>query len=238
MSQGPHNSYAGTGPRRDLHHLGHDKRVFRGVGAHDHGDKTDDAAGRGEGGPASKRIIVGYGFWIFLLSDIIMFSAFFAAYAVLAKQTAGGPTGAQLFEPGRVALETAFLLASSFACGMGGVAMQARSQLWTQVSLLATGLLGFAFIVLEVQEFANMIAEGAGPQRSAFLSAFFTLVGCHGLHVSCGLLWLGTMMAQIWTRGFRPEIVRRLMCFNLFWHALDIIWVALFTIVYLMGAGA
>jgi cytochrome o ubiquinol oxidase subunit III len=240
MSGGPHNTYAGTGPRLDLHRLGHDKRVFRGVGMHGHDeeDHGGEATGHGEGGPASKRIIVGYGFWIFLLSDIIMFSAFFAAYAVLQKETAGGPTGAQLFEPGRVALETAFLLASSFACGMAGVAMQVRNQLWTQVSLLVTGLLGFGFIVLEVQEFAMMIQEGAGPQRSAFLSAFFTLVGCHGVHVSCGLLWLGTMMAQIWTRGFRPEIVRRLMCFNLFWHALDIIWVALFTIVYLMGAGA
>jgi cytochrome o ubiquinol oxidase subunit III len=203
-----------------------------------HGHGHRDARGHGEGGPASKRVIVGYGFWIFLLSDIVMFSAFFAAYAVLAGATAGGPTGCELFEPKRVALETAFLLASSFTCGLSYIGATTRNQLQTQLWLLVTGLLGLAFVVLEVQEFWQMIQEGAGPQRSAFLSAFFALVGCHGLHVSLGGLWLGTMMAQVWVKGFTPAIMRRLLCFNLFWHALDIIWVALFTIVYLMGAGA
>ena len=191
-----------------------------------------------ESGPSPKPVIVGYGFWIFLLSDIVMFSGFFAAYAVLAGETAGGPTGRALFEPWRVAVETACLLLSSFTCGLSYVGAQARSQLRTQLWLLATGLLGLIFVILEIQEFATMIGEGAGPQRSAFLSAFFALVGCHGLHVSVGGLWLGTMMAQIWVKGFRPNIMRRLLCFNLFWHALDIIWVALFTIVYLIGAGA
>jgi cytochrome o ubiquinol oxidase subunit III len=193
--------------------------------------------GRGEGGPASKRVIVGYGFWIFLLSDIVMFSCFFAAYAVLQTATADGPSGRDFFDPMRVAMETGLLLTSSFTCGLSAVATEARSQLWTQASLLVTGLLGVGFLILEGQEFASLIAAGAGPQRSAFLSAFFTVVGCHGLHVSVGLLWLGTMMAQVFVKGFRPNILRRLLCFNLFWHALDIIWVALFTIVYLIGQG-
>jgi heme/copper-type cytochrome/quinol oxidase subunit 3 len=136
-----------------------------------------------------------------------------------------------------VALETACLLASSFAGGMASVAASVRSQLWTQIGLLVTGLLGFAFVVLEVREFTSLIAAGAGPTRSAFLTSYFSLVGLHGVHVSVGLLWLGTMMAQIWVKGFRPDIMRRLLCFTLFWHALDIIWVAILTMVYLMGAG-
>lgn len=196
-----------------------------------------EARGHGEGGPASKRVIVGYGFWIFLLSDIVMFSAFFAAHAVLQTATAGGPAGRDLFDPVSVAIETACLLASSFTCGMSAVATGARSQPWTQVFLLATGLLGAAFLALEAHDFAGMVAQGAGPQRSAFLSSFFALVGCHGLHVTAGLLWLGTMMAQVYVKGFRPNILRRLLCFNLFWHVLDIIWIALFTMVYLIGEG-
>ncbi len=189
------------------------------------------------GGIPPKRIIVGYGFWIFLLSDIVLFSALFAAYAVLQGATANGPTGAELFNRGTVAIETTCLLLSSFACGLAMVAAEARNKRWTQIGLLLTGLLGLAFLSLELKEFAAMIARDAGPQRSAFLSAFFTLVGCHGAHVTAGLLWLGTMMAQIWAKGFRATILRRLLCFSLFWHALDIIWVALFTIVYLLGSG-
>jgi cytochrome o ubiquinol oxidase subunit 3 len=198
----------------------------------------DMVAGRGEGGPAPKRVVVGYGFWIFLLSDIIMFSAFFAAHAVLQGATAGGPTGRQLFDPTHVALETACLLASSFTCGLSAIAAAARKQIFTQLSLLITGVLGAAFLLLEFSEFASMVAHNAGPDRSAFLSSFFALVGCHGLHVTAGLLWLGTMMAQVYVKGFRPNVLRRLLCFNLFWHALDIIWVALFTVVYLLGMGA
>ena len=209
-----------------------------GRGAPGHGGGAHGyATGHGEGGPASKRVIVGYGFWIFLLSDIVMFSCFFAAHAVLQTATAGGPSGRALFDPARVAIETGCLLASSFTCGLSAVATEARSRLWTQLCLLVTGLLGLAFLALEAKEFAGMVAAGNGPQRSAFLSSFFAVVGCHGLHVSAGLLWLGTMMAQIYVKGFRPNILRRLLCFNLFWHALDIIWVALFTIVYLVGEG-
>jgi cytochrome o ubiquinol oxidase subunit 3 len=192
--------------------------------------------GHGETGPASKRVIVGYGFWIFLLSDIVMFSAFFAAYAVLVGQTAGGPGGAQLFDLREVGGETACLLLSSFACGMASIAAEARRFWPFQIAMAVTFVLGAGFLGLELHEFAGLAARGDGPQRSAFLSAFFSLVGCHGLHITAGLMWLLTMMAQILAKGFRPEILRRMLCFSLFWHALDIIWVAIFTVVYLMGA--
>ena len=184
-----------------------------------------------------KRIIVGYGFWIFLLSDIVMFSAFFATYAVLVGNTAGGPSGHDLFDLRNVGLETACLLLSSFTCGIASIGVQRRNGLWFFGAMAVTFVLGAAFLGIEISEFAGMVARGAGPTRSAFLSAFFTLVGCHGLHVSCGLLWLLTMMAQVFAKGYRPDILRRVLCFSLFWHALDIIWVALFTVVYLMGAG-
>jgi cytochrome o ubiquinol oxidase subunit I len=189
----------------------------------------------GHKGPAPKRIVTGYGFWIFLLSDFILFSGFYASYAVLSHATAGGPGPQQLFHLPTVAFETAFLLLSSFVCGMATIASNARNMLWTQICYVITGLLGVGFLFLEGSEFIKMLAESAGPQRSAFLSAFFTLVGCHGLHVTIGLLWLGTMMAQFWAKGFRPDILRRGMCFGLFWHALDIIWVGIFTNVYLLG---
>ncbi|WP_258164131.1 cytochrome (ubi)quinol oxidase subunit III [Pseudomonas sp. 17104299] len=186
-------------------------------------------------GPASKRIVVSYGFWIFLLSDFIMFAGFFAAYAVLKDSVADGPRGRELFDVYIVAIETACLLLSSFTCGMATVAVALRNLVWTQIWLLVTGLLGLAFFVLEIHEFHELTQAGHGPQRSAFLSAFFTLVGCHGAHIIVGGLWLGTMMAQVWIKGFRETVIRRLMCFSLFWHALDIIWVAILTIVYLMG---
>ena len=187
-------------------------------------------------GPASKRIVAGFGFWIFLLSDFIMFSAFFAAYAVLSGETAGGPTGQQLFDHRTVAAETAALLASSFTCGMSALAVQTRQFGKVYAASFFTVLFGAVFLGLEISEFARMVAEGAGPQRSAFLSSFFSLVGLHGLHVTAGLVWLSVMLAQIATRGFVRTTMRRFLCFALFWHALDIIWVALFTVVYLMGA--
>jgi cytochrome o ubiquinol oxidase subunit 3 len=193
------------------------------------------ASGHGAGGPAPKRIVVGYGFWIFLLSDVIMFSAFFAAYAVLFKSTAGGPTAHDLFDLRNTAIETGCLLTSSFTCGLASLAVSQRSQRWTQAALLLTGILGFTFLLLEFREFAGFVARGAGPGRSAFLSSFFTLVGCHGAHVCAGMLWLGTMMAQFYAKGFRRDIRHRFLCFSLFWHALDIIWVAIFSLVYLVG---
>jgi cytochrome o ubiquinol oxidase subunit III len=188
------------------------------------------------GGPAPKRIVTGYGFWIFILSDMIMFSAFFATYAVLLGQTAGGPSGHDLFNLGNVAIETGFLLASSFTCGMASIAADFRSKIWFQLAMAVTCAFGLAFLAIEGREFADLVARGAGPTRSAFLSAFFTLVGCHGLHVSAGILWLLTMMAQVFAKGFRPDIQRRILCFALFWHALDIIWIAVFTVVYLLGS--
>ncbi len=200
------------------------------VTAHGHG-----APGHGDGGPASKRIVVSYGFWIFLLSDIVMFSAFFASYAVLQGATSGGPSGATIFDRSYVAIETACLLLSSFACGMAGLAAKARNTLMFQLAMAATFVLGAAFVGLELKEFAGLVAKGDGPSRSAFLSGFFALVGCHGVHVTAGLIWLTTMMAQVWAKGFREDIQRRILCFGLFWHALDIIWVAVFTVVYLLG---
>ena len=188
-----------------------------------------------EAGPAPKRVVVAYGFWIFLLSDIVMFATLFAAYAVLARATNGGPSGVQLFSQASVAIETACLLASSYTCGLMSLAVKSRRRLGTYFGAVVTFALGLAFLALELREFADMIARGAGPQRSAFLSAFFTLVGCHGLHVTAGLIWLAVMMAQVAVRGFRASVERRLLCFALFWHALDIVWVWLFTVVYLMG---
>jgi cytochrome o ubiquinol oxidase subunit 3 len=187
---------------------------------------------------ASKRIISGYGFWIFLLSDFIMFSAFFASYAVLSGNTDGGPTGHELFDLKSVGIETACLLFSSFTCGIASIGANRQNNLWFYGGMALTFVLGLGFLSLEVREFAGMVSSGAGPQRSAFLSAFFTLVGCHGLHVTLGLMWQLTMVGQVFAKGYREDIKRRLLCFNLFWHALDIIWVAVFTVVYLIGAAA
>ncbi|RTE94065.1 cytochrome (ubi)quinol oxidase subunit III [Bradyrhizobium sp. LVM 105] len=189
-------------------------------------------------GPAPKRIVTAYGFWIFLLSDIVMFSCFFAAYAVLSGQTADGPKGSEIFEQRNVAIETVCLLLSSFTCGMASIAADVRNRFWFHLAMAVTCVLGLIFLVLEFREFADLVARGYGPSRSAFLSAFFSLVGCHGLHVSAGVLWLLTMMAQVFAKGFRADILRRMTCFALFWHALDIIWVAVFSVVYLLGSGA
>jgi cytochrome o ubiquinol oxidase subunit 3 len=183
----------------------------------------------------SKRIVVAYGFWIFLISDIILFAALFASYAVLTDATADGPTGRDLFELPTVAIETACLLISTVFCGFAGIGAQARRNGLYYGSMAATFVLGATFVAIELHEFATMINAGAGPDRSAFLSAFFALIGCHGLHVSAGLLWLLTMMAQVYAKGYRADIRRRLLCFALFWHTLDIIWVALFSLVYLVG---
>lgn len=215
-------SAAAPAAAHDPHRLGH-----HGAGPHP-----------GDHGPSPKRIIVGYGFWIFLLSDVIMFAAFFAAHAVLSGATAGGPDGHDLFDLRNVAIETGCLLLSSFTCGVASIGARLHHGLLFYGGMAVTFLFGAAFLGLEIHEFAGLVAQGAGPTRSAFLSSFFTLVGCHGLHVTLGLLWLLTMMAQVFAKGFRPDILRRVLCFSLFWHTLDIVWVALFTVVYLMGAGA
>jgi cytochrome o ubiquinol oxidase subunit 3 len=186
-----------------------------------------------ERGPAPVSIVVSFGFWLFLLSDIVIFSALFAAYAVLSQRTAGGPTGAQLFDLRRVFMETMCLLASSFACGLCILAVQRRAARMIYVWAAVTFALGLSFIALELSEFMSMFSLGFNPTRSAFLSAFFGLVGTHGIHVSAGLFWLGLMMAQVATLGLQPKVVRRLVCFSLFWHALDLVWIGVFTIVYL-----
>ncbi len=191
--------------------------------------------GAGEGGPASKRIVVAFGFWVFLVSDIIMFSAFFASYAVLSGNTAGGPTPRQLFHLENTAIETGCLLLSSLMCGLATIASDVGSKRWFFAAMAATFLLGATFLGLEVNELSGMVASGAGPARSAFLSNFFTLVGCHGLHVTMGLIWLLVMVGLVAAKGFRDDIRRRMLCFTLFWHALDIIWVGVFTVVYLLG---
>jgi cytochrome o ubiquinol oxidase subunit 3 len=203
------------------------------------GDRTRQRrAEHAERDQRSKRIIAGYGFWIFLLSDIIMFAAFFASYAVLETATAGGPSGRDLFNLTNVGIETGCLLASSYTCGIASIGAATKRNALFHGAMAATFVLGAIFLGLEISEFAGMLAKGDGPGRSAFLSAFFALVGCHGLHVTLGLLWLLTMMAQVAAKGYRPDILRRILCFNLFWHALDIIWVAVFTVVYLMGASS
>jgi cytochrome o ubiquinol oxidase subunit 3 len=198
-----------------------------------HTDVDTHAIPFSERGPAPMESVAAFGFWLFLLSDVVMFSGLFAAYAVLADRTAGGPDGAQLFDRGYVLLETMCLLLSSFTCGLMALAIERRAPLPTYVWAAVTFALGAAFLGLEISEFLRMIGEGAAPTRSAFLSAFFTLVGTHGLHVTLGLAWLVAMMAQVATLGFLPIVVRRLLCFVLFWHALDIVWIGVFTIVYL-----
>ena len=186
-----------------------------------------------ERGPAPTRVVVSFGFWLFLLSDIVIFSALFAAYAVLSARTAGGPSGVQIFDLRHVFMETCCLLVSSFTCGLCVLAMERRSHSMIYVWGAVTFVLGATFIGLELSEFIDMFSRGITPARSAFLSAFFTLVGTHGIHVSAGLCWLAVMMAQIATLGLKPKIVGRLVCFSLFWHALDLVWIGVFTIVYL-----
>ena len=196
---------------------------------------TELARGRGGGGPAPKRIVVAYGFWIFILSDMVMFSALFAAYAVLAGSAAGGPTGVELFNLRNVFIETICLLLSSYTCGLGALSAERRQPARFLMFAGLTFVLGAAFLFIEASEFAGMVAKGAGPSRSGFLSGFFTLVGTHGVHVTGGIIWLIYLVAQVVAKGLRPAVLRRLLCWSLFWHALDIVWVGVFTLVYLMG---
>jgi cytochrome o ubiquinol oxidase subunit III len=196
---------------------------------------TELARGRGGGGPAPKRIVVAYGFWIFILSDMVMFSALFAAFAVLRGNTAGGPTGSELFNLTNVFIETMCLLVSSYTCGLGVLSAERRQPQRFLIFAVITFVLGAAFLVIEATEFARMVEMGAGPSRSAFLSAFFTLVGTHGVHVTGGLIALIYLGAQVIVNGLQAAVLRRLLCWSLFWHALDIVWVGVFTLVYLMG---
>jgi len=175
------------------------------------------------------------GFWIYLMSDCLLFAGLFAAYAVLGRNYAGGPSGAEVFELPTVALNTAFLLLSSITYGFAMIAAQRKSLKGSIIWLAITGAFGLCFLFLELQEFAHLIAEGNGPQRSAFLTSFFALVGTHGLHVTFGSVWLVTLMVQLGKHGLTPENLRRMMCLSMFWHFLDVIWIGVFTFVYLMG---
>jgi cytochrome o ubiquinol oxidase subunit III len=186
-----------------------------------------------ERGPAPTSIVVSFGFWLFLLSDIVIFSALFAAYAVLSQRTAGGPSGAELFDLNHVFIETCCLLVSSFTCGLMILSLEKRAKTMIYLWAAVTFVLGAAFIGLELSEFLDLFSRGDTPARSAFLSAFFTLVGTHGLHVTIGLCWLIVMVAQVATLDLKPKVARRLVCFSLFWHALDLVWIGVFTIVYL-----
>jgi len=175
------------------------------------------------------------GFWIYLMSDCLIFSVLFAMYGVLGGSYAAGPTPRELFDLPIVALNTTMLLLSSITYGFAMLAMQRKSVGQTQLWLAITALFGAAFVGIELWEFGHLIHEGATPQRSAFLSAFFTLVGTHGLHVTVGLIWIVTLMVQVGLRGLIPANERRLLCLSLFWHFLDVIWIGVFTFVYLMA---
>ncbi len=176
-----------------------------------------------------------FGFWVYLMTDLIMFAALFAAYAVLRNNTFGGPAGKELFSLPFVLIETLILLTSSFTTGLGMLAARRNDKNQTLTWFGITFLLGASFLALELNEFSRLIAEGHSPQKSAFLSSFFTLVGTHGLHITVGLLWIMTMMIQIVRSGLTTNNVRKLTCLSLFWHFLDIVWIFIFTIVYLMG---
>ncbi len=175
------------------------------------------------------------GFWMYLMSDCLIFACLFATYAVLGRNYAGGPSGAELFDLKLIAINTAFLLFSSITYGFAMLESQRKRTGATMLWLGVTGLFGLAFLGLELYEFAHLIHVGAGPQSSAFMSAFFALVGTHGLHVFFGVIWLVTLMFQLKKHGLIPENRRRLECLSMFWHFLDVIWIGVFTFVYLMG---
>jgi cytochrome o ubiquinol oxidase subunit 3 len=175
------------------------------------------------------------GFWLYLMSDCLLFASLFATYAVLGRNYAGGPTGAELFDLSLIAINTGFLLLSSITFGFAMISAQAKNLAKTQLWLVVTGILGVAFLSLEIYEFQHLIHEGAGPQRSGFLTSFFALVGTHGLHVFFGVIWLVTLFVQLAKHGITPENFRRLACLSLFWHFLDLVWIFVFTFVYLMG---
>lgn len=175
------------------------------------------------------------GFWIYLMSDCLLFAALFATYGVLGGNYAGGPSPRQVFELPLVAVNTSMLLLSSITYGFAMLAMQGKRVGQMQLWLAITALFGLAFVGIELYEFGHLIHDGATPQRSAFLSAFFTLVSTHGLHVTVGLIWLITLMLQVAQHGLIPANTRRLMCLSLFWHFLDVIWIGVFTFVYLVG---
>ncbi len=177
-----------------------------------------------------------FGFWLYLMTDCVLFAALFATFAVLQANTAGGPPGRELFSLPFVLAGTLILLTSSFTCGLALLAVKTRNTQLVYKLFGITALLGLAFLGLELFEFRKLVEEGNDWQRSAFLSSFFTLVGTHGLHITAGLIWLAALLVQLKTRGFTRPTIRRFGLFAMFWHFLDIIWILIFTIVYLKGA--
>ncbi|NDV92484.1 cytochrome o ubiquinol oxidase subunit III [Alteromonas sp. 345S023] len=177
-----------------------------------------------------------FGFWLYLMTDCLLFASFFATYAVLFMNTAGGVSGKDIFELNFVALETAALLVSSITFGLAMLGAQKQNRKAALSWLAVTWVLGASFIGMEVHEFHHLIIHGHGPQTSAFLTAFFSLVGLHGLHVTAGLVWMTIMFIEVSRRGLPDQTVTRLSCLSLFWHFLDIVWICVFTVVYLMGA--
>ena len=192
-------------------------------------EKDDHDHGGGGGGTL-------LGFWIYLMTDALIFATLFATYGVLSTSYAGGPKPGEIFELPLVALNTTLLLLSSITYGMAMIDMQAGRTRAVQAWLAVTALFGAGFVGVELYEFGNLIAEGAVPQRSGFLSGFFTLVGTHGLHVTFGLVWIAVMLVQVGQRGLIAENRRRLVCLGMFWHLLDVVWIGVFTFVYLLGA--
>ena len=176
-----------------------------------------------------------FGFWVYLMTDCILFASLFATYAVLRNNTFGGPDGRELFSLPFVLTETLILLTSSFTCGLAVLAAHKRHKNLVIKWFGVTFLLGLAFLGLEISEFISLASEGNDWQRSAFLSAFFTLVGTHGLHITAGLIWMTVVIAQVLKRGLTSPVTRRLTLLSLFWHFLDIIWIFIFTVVYLIG---
>ena len=175
------------------------------------------------------------GFWLYLMSDCLIFATLFATYGVLGRNYAAGPSQKDLFDLSGIAVNTAMLLFSSITYGFAMLEMDKDNRRGTQMWLAITGLFGIAFVALEIREFVHLFHEGDPPWRSAFLSPFYTLVGTHGLHVSFGILWLGTLMVQVRQHGLIAANRRRLMCLSMFWHFLDLVWIGVFTVVYLIG---
>ena len=178
---------------------------------------------------------VTFGFWVYLMTDCVLFASLFATYAVLHTNVFGGPTSSQLFDLNFVLEETIILLTSSFTAGLAILAALRKNKTQVLVWLLVTLVLGLSFVSLELSEFIHLVQTGDSWRRSGFLTAYFTLVGTHGLHITVGSLWMIVLMVQIFRKGITHMTMRRLLCFSLFWHFLDIVWIFIFTIVYLMG---